>query len=237
MPRLARIAVANIPHHVTQRGNARQFLLAAESEKAVYFELLREYLPLYEVSLLGYCLMSNHVHLILLPAEADSLALAMKQTHGRYAAFWNATHRSSGHVWQGRFYSCPLDEAHLWIALRYVERNPVRAGLVSQAQDWPWSSAAAHCGVSETPGWLVVERFRQRWHTNMWCAYLDEGETEEQLGKLRRCTHTGRPLGGKAFVQELEGITKRRLVPCKGGRPRRNIAGPSQAGLNFRNGR
>ena len=101
MPRLARIAVANIPHHVTQRGNARQFLLAAESEKAVYLELLRKYLALYEVAMLGYCLMSNHVHLILVPAEADSLALALKQTHGRYASFWNATHGSSGHVLAG----------------------------------------------------------------------------------------------------------------------------------------
>jgi len=235
MPRLARIAIANVPHHVTQRGNAKQFLLAAESEKAVYFELLGEFLALYEVSLLGYCLMSNHVHLILLPAEADSLALAMKQTHGRYAAFWNATHRSSGHVWQGRFYSCPLDESHLWIALRYVERNPVRAGLASHPQDWPWSSAAAHCGVSETPCWLAMERFRQRWPADSWCAYLDEGETGEQLRGLRRCTHTGRPFGGKAFIQELEGITKRRLVPSKGGRPRRNLPHPPQAGLDFGN--
>jgi putative transposase len=235
MPRLARIAVANMPHHITQRGNARQFLLAAESEKAVYFELLSENLALYEVSLLGYCLMSNHVHLIMIPAKADSLALTMKQTHGRYAAFWNATHRSSGHVWQGRFYSCPLDESHLWMALRYVERNPVRAGLTSQAQDWPWSSAAAHCGVSETSCWLAMERFRQRWPANAWCAYLDEGETAEQLRELRRCTHTGRPLGGKAFIQELEGITKRSLVPSKGGRPRRNLPDPSQAGLDFGN--
>jgi putative transposase len=235
MPRLARIAIANMVHHVTQRGNAGQFLLGEESEKAVYFELLIKYLELYEVSLLGYCLMSNHVHLILLPAEVDSLARAMKQTHGRYAAFWNATHCSSGHVWQGRFYSCPLDESHLWIALRYVERNPVRVGLVNQAPDWGWSSAAVHCGVSKTPCWLAMERFRQRWPASSWCAYLDEGESEEQLRELRRCTHTGRPLGGKAFVQELEGITSRSLVPSKGGRPRRNRPDPLQGGLEFGN--
>ena len=100
MPRLARIAVANVPHHVTQRGNAKQFLLAAECGKAVYLQLLAEYLALCQVALLGYCLLSNHVHLILILAEADSLALAMKQTHGRYAAFWNAAHHSSGHVWR-----------------------------------------------------------------------------------------------------------------------------------------
>lgn len=130
MARLARIAVVNVAHYVTQRGNARQFILANDDERKVYVNLLRKYLQLCELSLLGYCLMSNHVHLVVLPRERDSLARALKQTHGRYASYWNATHRPSGHVWQGRFYSCPLDEGHLWMALRYVELNPVRAALV-----------------------------------------------------------------------------------------------------------
>jgi len=80
-----------------------------------------------------------------------------------------------------------------------------------------------------------MERFRQRWPANKWCVYLNEGEAEEQLRELRRCTHTGRPLGSKAFVQELENVTKRRLVPSKGGRTRHNRANPSQAGLDFEN--
>ena len=147
MPRFARIAIANFPHHVTQRGNAKQFLLAEDSERTVYLQLLQEYLGLYEVSLLGYCLMSNHVHLILLPQETNSLALALKQTHGRYAAYWNATKRLSGHVWQGRFYSCPLDDAHLWIALRYVERNPVRAGLAT-VEARSLLKSREHCALS-----------------------------------------------------------------------------------------
>jgi putative transposase len=99
--------------------------------------------------LLGYCLMSNHVHLVVVPHEADSLATALKQTHGRYASYWNGAHKSSGHVWQGRFYSCPLDSAHLWIALRYTERNPVCAKLVAEAAWWPWSSAAVHCAEQQ----------------------------------------------------------------------------------------
>ena len=118
MARLARVAVIGIPYHVTQRGNARQFILSSEEECKVYLELLRKYIRLYELQLLGYCMMSNHVHLIVVPRRPDSLAQALKQTHGRYATYWNATHRSSGHVWQGRFYSCPLDQNHLWIALR-----------------------------------------------------------------------------------------------------------------------
>ena|SRR2546425_1174406 len=146
MARLARIAVANIPHHATQRGNARQFILGSDAERLVYLDLLRKYVQLHELLLLGYCLMSNHVHLVIVPREVDAMAKALKQTHGRYASYWNATHASSGHVWQGRFYSCPLDSHHLWIALRYAELNPVRAGLVHQAESWPWSSAPAHCG-------------------------------------------------------------------------------------------
>ena len=126
MPRLARIAVVNVAHHVTQRGNARQFILANDDERKVYLSLLRKYVELCGLSLLGYCLMSNHVHLLVVPRKSDSLARALKQTHGRYASYWNATHRSSGHVWQGRFYSCPLDESHLWTALRYVDRRDRR---------------------------------------------------------------------------------------------------------------
>src|SRR5205085_8487267 len=114
-------------------GNARQFILCSDAERLVYLDLLREHLQLYEL-LLGYCLISNHVHLVVVPRNAEALAVILRQTHGRYASFWNAAHKSSGHVWQGRFYSCPLDNDHLWMALRYTELNPVRAGLVSAAR-------------------------------------------------------------------------------------------------------
>src|SRR5260370_1385246 len=102
MARLARIAIVNVAHHVTQRGNARQFILATDVEREVYLDLLRNYIELYALSLLGYCLMSNHVHLVAIPRATDALAVALKQTHGRYAAYWNVLHGSSGHVWEGR---------------------------------------------------------------------------------------------------------------------------------------
>src|SRR5271169_7218914 len=100
MARLARIAIVNVAHHVTQRGNARRFILAGDGERGVYLDLLRKYIELYALSLLGYCLMSNHVHLVVVPRSAEGLAVALKQTHGRYAASWNALHGSSGPVWQ-----------------------------------------------------------------------------------------------------------------------------------------
>jgi putative transposase len=101
-------------------------VLDCDADRSVYLKLLRENLALYKVSLIGYCLMSNHIHLIAVPRTADGLAQALKHTHGRYASYWNAAHQSNGHVWQGRYYSCPLDEPHLWEALRYTELNPLR---------------------------------------------------------------------------------------------------------------
>lgn len=132
MARLARVVAVDVAHHVTQRGNARQFILTSDAERMVYLDLLRQAAQLYSLSVIGYCLMSNHVHLVVIPRKAAAMANALKQAHGRYAAFWNATHASSGHVWQGRFYSFPLDSGHLWEALRYAELNPVRARLVAQ---------------------------------------------------------------------------------------------------------
>jgi putative transposase len=220
MARLARIVIVNIPYHVTQRGNAGQFLLASDSERLVYLRLLRRYIQVHELALMGYCLMSNHVHLIVVPRRAESLAMALKNTHGRYATYWNAAHQSSGHVWQGRFYSCPLDEAHLWIALRYAERNPVRARLVPNAEDWAWSSARGHCGDSDAEPCLDVAAWAKRWSGREWRDYLRSGESDEDLRDIRKCTHTGRPLGSRDFLHGLEESTARQLEPHKGGRPR-----------------
>ena len=128
MARMPRVVALHVPHHVTRRGNARQSIFSSTEERTVYLELLRQYTELHRLSVIGYCLMSNHVHLVVIPQQPEALALALKQTHGRYAAYWNALHHSSSHVWQGR-YSCPLDSSHLWQALRYTELNPVRARL------------------------------------------------------------------------------------------------------------
>lgn len=230
---MARIAVVNVPHHVTQRGNARQLLLTSAAERLVYLELLQRYGKLYQLSLLGYCLMSNHVHLVVVPRQPDSLATALKHTHGRYASYWNAVHKSSGHVWQGRFYSCPLDSAHLWIALRYAERNPVRANMVADAASWTWSSAAAHCAAQDAPPWLDLEMWSRRWSARSWREYLATEETEDQVAAIRQSTHAGRPLGTTDFLHSLEHVTQRRLAPQKGGRPRKIAGDPGQTVLSF----
>ena len=172
MARFPRVVIADVPHHVTQRGNARQVILASDADRMTYLALLREYSKLHALSLLGYCLMSNHVHLIAVPHIPHALAQALKQAHGRYASYWNARYSSSGHVWQGRFYSCPLGESHLWTALRYVELNPVRAGMVERAEVWRWSSAAAHCGSASPDAMLEMDSWSKRWTPPEWAGFL-----------------------------------------------------------------
>jgi putative transposase len=233
MARLARIVVVNVPHHVTQRGNARQFLLASGAERVVYLDLVRQYFKLHPLSLLGYCLMSNHVHLVIVPREPDAIARALKQTHGRYASYWNAAHKSTGHVWQGRFYSCPLDNAHFWAALRYTELNPVRAELVAKAESWGWSSAAAHCGLAEPDTCLDMDYWNQSWSSESWREYLALEESPEDIAEIRQCTHTGRPLGSPEFIRSLEQLTLRRLASQKGGRPAKSVSNQKQQVLTF----
>jgi putative transposase len=118
-----------------------------------------------------------------------------------------------------RYYSCPLDRPHLWQALRYTELNPVRAGLAAGAEAWKWSSAAVHCGSAVAEAWLEMRDWRERWDASDWRAYLKAGASESETAAVRRCTHTGRPLGSEAFVQELEEKMGRQLAPRKGGRP------------------
>jgi putative transposase len=173
------------------------------------------------------------VHLVAVPHRLEALAQSLKQAHGRYAAYWNACQYSTGHVWQGRFYSCPLDEPHLWQALRYVELNPVRAGMVKVAEQWRWSSAAAHCGTSGAGEMLETERWRKRWTVAAWRQFLADGESPADLSALRQSTHTGRPLGTPEFVAALEKLTLRPLAPQKGGRPKQPARDSRQSNLTF----
>lgn len=151
MSRVARIVVPGFAHHVTQRGNRRADVFETDEDRHAYLRFLTQYADKHGLSVWAYCLMTNHVHLVVVPEREDSLAKALRDAHTVYAMRFNTRTRLSGHVWQGRFYSCPMDETHLWTAVRYVERNPVRAGLVSRAEDYPWSSAPAHCGDCPPP--------------------------------------------------------------------------------------
>jgi putative transposase len=179
--------------------------------------------------------MSNHVHWIATPDRPDSLAKAFGEAHGRYAHYANAKHNRSGHFWQNRFFSCALDPARLWVALRYVERNPVRAGLTRTSQDWPWSSAASHTGSVAAPVWLDCRAWSQAFTPQQWRIFLAAPGLADAEVSLRACTYTGRPLGSHGFVRSAEVSLDRPLAPRKGGRPRKpplsEVSNPNQDGL------
>jgi putative transposase len=210
-----------MPHHVTQRGNRRVNVFFDPQDRLKYLSLLERYAGRDGTRIWAYCLMDNHVHFVVVPSSADSLGLTFRETHRAYAAWLNEKVGETGHLWQGRFYSCALDDAHLWVAVRYVERNPVRAALVQQANDWPWSSAAAHCG--QRPDKLLSP-IEMPWPVPNWRAYLSE-QPEEEVATIRQRTRTGRPCGLPAFVERLEQVLGRVLrLGKRGPKPKR----PSQ---------
>ena len=234
MGRLARVAAVGVAYHITQRGNARRNVFETQNDYLVYLSLLREQARLHQLSLLGYCLMSNHVHLVAVPHRSDSMPRALHHAHGRFAVYLNTCQGASGHVWQGRYYSCPLDERHLWAALRYAECNPVRAAMLSTPADYPWSSAAAHCSGEDRQHILDLEPWRNYWTPPDWRHFLDSagvGEQESEAGEIRAHTHTGRPLGSSGFVQDLERELGRSLAPHKGGRPPKPTLDPRQCNI------
>jgi putative transposase len=221
MPRMARIVVPGIAHHLTQRGNRRQLVFFQDNHRQRYLQLLLEYSIYHGLLILAYCLMTNHVHLIAIPVSAASLASVMKPLNQRYTQFINQMVLGiSGRRWQGRFFSCPLDEPHLRAAIRYAGRNPVRVRMVAKAEHYPWSSAAAHCGLRADPFPVALPEVRPA-ETADWSAWLAERDNEKTLVTLRLHTRTGRPAGAEQFVSDLESRLGWRLQAQPVGRPAR----------------
>ncbi|MGH9656694.1 MAG: REP-associated tyrosine transposase [Bryobacteraceae bacterium] len=152
MPAFARVAIPGIAYHVTQRGNYRQDIFATDEDRETYLGYVASAALAYGLELHGWCLMTNHVHWIVLPKHEMAMAQAFRRAHSRFAGYVNRNHkRAAGHLWQGRYYSCALDEEHYFAALRYVERNPLRAGLVRSPAVYRWSSAPARLGLTPAP--------------------------------------------------------------------------------------
>jgi putative transposase len=210
MSRMARAIVPLLPHHITQRGNRRQQTFFCTDDYLLYIALIAEWCDRYGVEVWAYCLMPNHVHFVAVPASAAGLRRAIGEAHRRYTTEINRREGWCGHLWQGRFGSYVMDDRYTLAAARYVELNPVRAGLVARAEDYPWSSARAHllgrddCLVKVAP---LLERVGQ------WAPFLSEGAPAEDLDSLRRHERTGRPLGTDAFVDDLERALGRVLRP------------------------
>lgn len=222
MARIARVVVPGVAHHVTQRGNRRQATFFCDDDYREYLALLRRWSAVHGVDIWAYCLMPNHVHLIVVPPSEDALGRAIGEAHRRYTRMVNFRQQWRGHLWQGRFASFAMDEQHLLAAARYVELNPVRAGLVKRAQDWPWSSAAAHIrGLGDalaSADWL---RERTAGWVCTWGEYL-RGKDAQAIGPQLRCHEsTGRPLGDRPFLERLSEQLGRNLLPGQPGRPKK----------------
>jgi REP-associated tyrosine transposase len=230
MPRRPRVVIPAAPHHITQRGNNRQPVFFSPDDRLFYLDLLSRHAQRSGVRILGYCLMTNHVHLIAVPERDESLARALRHAHSEYSLALNRSERRSGHVWQNRYYSCPMSADRLLSALRYVELNPVRAGMAGAAWDWPWSSARAHTTAGTSDGVLCcdwIEYFGQ-WTYGEWTELLAAGSPNGECETLRRATQTGAPLGPPEFVAALERQTGRRLRVWKRGRPRKAPESPEE---------
>lgn len=228
MARLSRVIVPSLPHHVTQRGNRREPIFFEEGDQEVYRDLLAEQVAKRGVEVWAYCLMPNHVHLVLVPSDEAGLGLAVGEAHRRYTNFVNARGRWTGHLFQSRFSSVVMDEAHLIAAARYVPLKPVRARLAPQAQDWPWSSARAHL-AGQDDQLVKVQPLLDR--IDNFAAFLAEADDNTTANALRAAETTGRPVGNEDFIQGLERILGRRLARGRPGPQPNARAGPLQQDL------
>jgi putative transposase len=210
--------VKDVPFHVTQRGNRRQDVFFSDDDRRRYLSWLGEYSTKYGLELLAYCLMTNHVHLIVIPRFLDSIARTLRILDIRHCQAINARFGWSGHLWQGRYFSTALDDAHLWSAVRYAERNPVRAEMVSRAEDYPWSSAAFHLG--RKPDALIQSAGSWGRPIDGWQEALSQPEDEQMVQTIRTRTDCGFPCGDDEFVNRLSEALGHPLILRPQGRPK-----------------
>jgi putative transposase len=227
MPRRSRCVLPGVPYHITQRGVDRCATFSGEEDEQTYLRLLRDNLSDTAVRVLGWCMMNNHVHLVAIPGREDSLAVLLRRVHGRYAQYYNTRSGRTGHLWQNRFFACGLSTSHLWRALAYVDRNPVRAGTVASAAAYRWSSAVAH--LTGRDEFYVIDRgwWEANGAGNDWAKLL-ECEDIGLESALRASTYAGRPFGEEGFVAELGarfGRQWKRGRPRKAGSQRATAAG------------
>jgi putative transposase len=220
MPRPRRITLPGYPHHVTQRGNRKTNVFLDDSDRHVYLKMLVEQCLELSIRIWAYCLMDNHVHIIVVPDREDSLSRAFQRIHSSYATYFNLKYAKAGHLWQGRFKCAVMDSRHLWNGVRYVERNPVRAGIVAHAQDFHWSSAASHCGLRSDS--VLSNDLPLLKEISDWNSWLHESESQTELNFIRKRTHSCRPCADNEFLRKMEIQFGRKLLLQKCGRKKKH---------------
>ena len=217
MARIARVVAENIPHHVIQRGNRNQPVFFSDEDKSAYLNILQKHLKINEVSIWAWCLMDTHVHFVAVPSDKETFCRAFAETHRLYSRMINFREGWKGYLFQGRFSSFPMDENYLYAAVRYVENNPVKAGIAKNAHDYKWSSAAAHVLGSSDP---ILSRCFLDLEIRDWNNFLRSG-IDKESDMLDKYAKTGRPLGDGSFVEKLERLIKRPLKKAKPGPKKR----------------
>ena len=222
MPRIARAVAIDYPHHITQRGNNRCDVFFDDEDRQFYCHTLIRYSRRYDLEIWSYCLMTNHIHLLVVPKREDSLSRGIGIANLLYTQYLNRKLGNSGRVWQNRFFSCAVEsDAYLWSVVRYIVQNPVKAGIVPTAESYSWSSASAHISgaankVLSTASWLGAE------HREQFREFVTAPSDEEDM-LIRKKTSTGRPLGTDAFVEILEYKLASSLRGKPRGRPKKTV--------------
>lgn len=227
MARLPRLILAHQPHHVILRGNNRQAIFYSDLDREFLQSTLKEVTTQYRVAIHAYVLMDNHLHLLLTPADANALSRMMQSLGRRYVGWFNARHQRSGTLWEGRFRAGVVEgERHLLACMRYIELNPVRAGLCGDAAQWPWSSAAHHLGQGRIPlitehelYWSLGNTPFEREHA--YREFLAQGVTRQEQAEFTEAVLRGRPLGSDSFLRSLAVDHAAVVVRRARGRPRK----------------
>ena len=224
MARLARVVIPHVAHHITQRGNRRLPIFFSDDDRVTYLDLLAASLVVSDTRCLAWCLMDNHVHLILVPATTDGLRAALGEAHRRYTRAINVREGWRGYLFQGRFASYPMDDAHLIAAVRYVENNPVAARMVARAEEWRWSSARSHVAGKRVAGDPLTDVAALGRHVRNWRAMLrhaaelgDADAAGVALAAIEARLRTGRPLAAVEWVAQQEAALDRPLAPQRRG--------------------
>ena len=218
MARIARVVAPGLPHHIIQRGNRRQSVFIRDNDYSQYLNLLGTYSQRFRVDVLSYCLMPNHIHLIVVPRENGNLAQAIGETHRNYTRFVNYRENWKGYLWQGRFSSYILDDNYLLAATRYILLNPVRAGIVSNPWEYEWSGARYHMRMNNS--YLIKDNLLQEIITD-WKEFLNVSSDRHDVELLKLHERTGRPLGNSGFIDKLESTLKINLKKKRAGRKKK----------------
>lgn len=214
MARLARIVVPEFPHHIIQRGNRRQKVFFQEDDYRKYLQILESNSYKYGLKILSYCLMPNHVHLIVIPTSMDSLTKSIGGTHYNYTKLINKREGWNGYLWQGRFKSYVLNERYLYAVARYILLNPVKANIVREYADYRWSSIRHHLGFERIK--FIQDDILQNMINN-WSDFMDEEVKKEDIDLIVKHENTGRPLGEESFIEKLENELGRSIKKKKTG--------------------